>query len=118
MKDFNNLQSEVYLTNLLRSYLEYNGLLFPTTAGALASVEDKIKKNPVVGSAVPFTAAEILRNGKMKPERTEGPQLPLKKEQFRAAAARNGKDIPDELRTKMLRDRKDAEDKKDGHESV
>jgi len=118
MKDFNNLQSEVYLTNLLRSYLEYNGKLFPTTATALVAVEEKLKKTPAIIPAVPFTAADILRNGKIKPERTERPQLPLKKEQFRAAAARNGKDIPDELRAKMLRDRKDAEDKKDGHEPL
>lgn len=118
MKDFKNLQSEVYLTNLLRSYLEYNGFLFPTSAKALSAVEEKLKKNPVLVPAVPFTAAEILRNGMIRPGRPETRPLSVKEMPFRAAAARNGSDLSEELRAKMLRDRREAENKKPGHEPI
>lgn len=118
MKNLKNMQSDAALMNLLRNYLEYNGLLFPTTAGALAAVEDKLKKTPDFGPVVPLAASDILRNGKIKIEVAERIEIPLRAQQFRAAAARNGNDIPEEIRAKMQKDRKQAENQKPENESI
>lgn len=117
MNAFINPPSDASLIALVRNYLEYNGYLFPTTRGALTAVKQKIKKNPEPLPPVPFTAADILRNGKLGHRIPKPMSPPVQEEGFRAAA-RNGKDIPDELRAKMLRDRREAENKKPGHEPV
>ncbi len=101
-------KSESKLAFSLRS----NGYLFPVSIEQVKILEEN---HPHIFQNVPFgitSGADILKRGIIDFQPALGIRFNEETQQNLAQAAREGKDIPDDVRQQMIRDRQAARKKK------
>jgi hypothetical protein len=111
MNDQNdNTRQEKAFHKALKSY----GYIFPETEAELQSFEESISKMKFQIPDKFNDPMEILKAGKIENVGQFNSFNDVQIEEHLAQAAREGSNIPDDVRAQMEKDRKDAEEKSDG----
>ena len=109
-EDINNMDFEAYLDNALKSL----GYLFPETDEQMAIFEENNKN---IQLPKEFESADFVFRGKRR-NIFKGNQLCIDNtvgEGNWAIAARDGKDIPEDVLEKMRKDKEEAKKKQNGN---
>ncbi|WP_163713427.1 hypothetical protein [Mangrovibacterium lignilyticum] len=105
-----NEDFEEYLENALKSY----GYIFPTTDKQMSCYEENMEEIPLPKE---FESPDFafVNKGKMKLEKKHIIKDNSEADRNWALAAREGKDIPEDVLEKMKKDKEEAKKKQDGN---